>query len=119
MIGQIDNIFNWYQKRHRKFIDELITTLNGDFVNLSELVEKNEKSFSKKELSIFNSFSLKTVETETNETFLEVKQPCETDSIFFVVEFEFYESRNHYTPRIVIRVLEGGIFFLILFLRKS
>ena len=110
ILGQIDTISDWYQKRYRKFIDGVITTLNGDFVNLSELVEENEKSFSKKELSIFKSFSLKTVET-----FLDVKQPCETDSIFFVVEFEFYESRNHYTPRIVIRVLEKGI----LFLRKS
>ena len=86
----------------------MIKTLNKDLVT--------------KRLSGFKSFTLKEIKTETNETFcicIEERESYESDSIFFVVEFEFYESRNHYTPRIVIRVLEGGIFFLILFLRKS
>ena len=104
IVSKINNISNWYQERYWKFISKLIKTLNKDLVT--------------KRLSGFKSFTLKEIKTETNETFcicIEERESYESDSIFFVVEFEFYESRNHYTPRIDIRVLEDIIFFKSLF----
>ena len=69
-------------------------------------LKENEKD--KKKLSIFKNFSVKAVETEPNETTPHTLY-CD-DFVFFSVESKFRERRNYYTPRIVTRILEDGIF---------